>query len=147
MQRHLFRKVTDSSYPDQHDPRHLTAYYKGAVGGSLLASGGLCMAYGLSAVVQAREISSLGAIGGLVFLLGWVCLRRPYFLLEPHQLTVHGLFGMPTRRYTFESWDVVKADSRHIYIDEGGITKKVPVLPWLVKKSDWLALRELLSGR
>ncbi|CAN5807258.1 hypothetical protein BH23CYA1_BH23CYA1_17140 [soil metagenome] len=145
MQRNLFRKVPEaSSYPGQPDPRHLTAYFKTAVGGSLLAGGGLCTVFGLSAGVQAHQVSTLAAIGVLVSLLGWVCLRRPYFLLEPHQLTVYGLFGMPTRRYTFESWDVVKADSRHIYIDDGGITKKVPVLPWLVKTGDWLTLRELL---
>ena len=145
MQRNLFRKVPEaSSQTDQPDPRHLTAYYKKAVGGSLLVSGSLCMVFGLSKAVQAHQVSPLAAIGVLVALLGWVCLRRPYFLLEPHQLTVYGLFGMPTRRYTFESWEVVKADNRHIYIDDGGITKKAPVLPWLVKTGDWLALRELL---
>lgn len=145
MQGNLFSKATESSsQPIQTVPQHLTAYYKKAVGGVLLAGGGLCAVFGLSAVVQTRQVSSLAAIGILVFLLGWVCLRRPYFLLEPQQLTVYGLFGLPTRRYTFESWDVVKADNRRIYIDDEGITRKVPVIPWLVKTSDWLTLRELL---
>ena len=80
----------------------------------------------------------------LLFLWGFYCLRRPYFLLEPRQLTVYTLFGLVTRRYTFVSWEVVKADSRHIYLDDGGITKKVPVTPWLVKSADWAAMRKLL---
>jgi len=70
--------------------------------------------------------------------------KRPYFLLEPRQLTVYNLLGTVTKRYSFESWDVVKADSRRIYIDNAGITIKVAVAPWLVKSEDWLAMRQLL---
>lgn len=80
----------------------------------------------------------------MVVLFGLYCLNRPYFLLEPRQLTVYNLFGIVTKRYTFDSWDVVKADSRRIYIDDEGITKKVPVAPWLVKTKDWMAMRKLL---
>ena len=86
----------------------------------------------------------IATVSILLFLLGLCCLRRPYFLLEPRQLTVHTLFGLVTRRYTFVSWEVVKADNRHIYLDDGGITKKVPVTPWLVKSADWTAMRKLL---
>ncbi|NJM98635.1 MAG: hypothetical protein HC800_17090 [Phormidesmis sp. RL_2_1] len=77
-------------------------------------------------------------------MFGFYCLNRPYFLLEPRQLTVYNLLGLVSKRYTFDSWDVVKADSRRIYIDDAGITKKVPVAPWLVKPDDWLAMRKLL---
>ena len=86
----------------------------------------------------------LVAMSVLLFLFGFYCLRRPYFLLEPRQLTVYNLFGLVTKRYTFTSWEVVKADGRRIYIDDGGITQKVPVAPWLAKTDDWLAMRKLL---
>lgn len=86
----------------------------------------------------------MSLLGVLVILFGFYCLHRPYFLLEPRRLTVYNILGVVKKEYTFDSWDVVKADSRRIYIDDDGITKKVPVAPWLVKADDWLAMREML---
>lgn len=80
----------------------------------------------------------------LLFVFGFYCLRRPYFLLEPRRLTVYNLLGLVTKRYTFESWEVVKADNRRIYIDNNGITIKVAVAPWLVETDDWLTMRKML---
>ena len=97
---------------------------------------------------QSQGVSVQAVLGALLFLavvfFGIYCLERPYFLLEPHQLTIYNLLGVITKQYTFDSWDVVKADSRRIYIDDKGITLKVPIAPWLVKADDWMAMRKLL---
>jgi hypothetical protein len=124
--------------------QRLTAYYKTAIGASFLVGGGLSVLISLWLASKTNSLSPMVLIGVLLFLFGCYCLRRPYFLLEPRQLTVYNMFGVVTKRYTFDSWDVVKADSRRIYIDDGGITKKVPVAPWLVKTDDWLTMRKLL---
>ena len=113
-----------------------------------LVSGGLGLAVVLWITFQDRGISFQAVLCALLFLtvalFGVYCLERPYFLLEPRQLTVYNLLGVVTKQYSFDSWDVVKADSRCIYIDDKGITIKVSVAPWLVKAEDWLAMRELL---
>lgn len=90
------------------------------------------------------NLLSLVVIGACIAGFGGYCLRRPCFLLEPRQLTVYNLLGLTTKRYTFESWEVVKADSRRIYIDENGITIKVSVMPWLVNTDDWQTMRKML---
>ncbi len=127
---------------------HLTAYYKITLSLFFIVSGGLGLAGSLWIAFQAQGPVFQAVLSALLFLsivlFGIYCLNRPYFLLEPRQLTVYNLLGIVTKRYTFESWDVVKADSRRIYIDDKGITKKVSVAPWLVKTDDWLAMRKLL---
>ena len=127
---------------------HLTAYYKVMPSLFFLVSGGLGLAVVLWITFQDRGISFQAVLCALLFLtvalFGVYCLERPYFLLEPRQLTVYNLLGVVTKQYSFDSWDVVKADSRCIYIDDKGITIKVSVAPWLVKAEDWLAMRELL---
>ncbi len=122
----------------------LKAYYKTtlAVLFWLSGSAGFTLSFWIPA--KAQTAFPFAAISMLLFLFGFYCLRRPYFLLEPSQLTVYNLFGGVRKRYTFDSWDVVKADNRHIYIDDEGITKKVPVAPWLAKTDDWAAMRKLL---
>ncbi len=126
----------------------LTAYYKITLSLFFLVSGGVGLLASLWFALSAQSISFQPILGALLFLsvvlFGVYCLNRPYFLLEPRQLTVYNILGIATKRYTFESWDVVKADSRRIYIDDQGITKKVPVAPWLVKSDDWTAMRKLL---
>lgn len=125
--------------------QRLMAYYNKMPGAFFLAGGVVGTAYYLWSATQIGH--SLSPFIGLAvgFLgLGYYCLQRPYFLLEPQQLTVYNLLGMEKKRYTFESWEFVKADSRRIYIDDNGITKKVPVTPWLVKAGDWAAMRSLL---
>lgn len=133
--------------PNRSEMR-LTAYYKITLSLFFLMSGGLGCLVSLWIAMNDQSIATHAFLGALLFLsvvlFGLYCLRRPYFLLEPRQLTVYNLFGIVTKRYTFESWDVVKADSRRIYIDDDGITKKVPVAPWLVKSDDWIAMRKLL---
>lgn len=133
--------------PRRSEP-HLTAYYKITPSLFFLVSGGLGLAAVLWIAFQDQSISVQAVIGALLFLtvvlFGIYCLERPYFLLEPRQLTVYNLLGAITEQYTFDSWDVVKADSRRIYIDDKGITIKVSVAPWLVKADDWLAMRKLL---
>ncbi len=129
------------------DP-HLTAYYTITLSLFFLTSGGIGVGASIWANVHITPSSSQPILSALlslmVMIFGLYCLNRPYFLLEPRQLTVYNLFGVVTRRYTFDSWAVVKADSRRIYIDDAGITKKVPVAPWLVKSDDWTSMRKLL---
>jgi len=121
--------------------QNLTAYYKTTLSIFFIA----CGAAGIVASVWMAKTFSLPAVlSGLVILFGLYCLHRPYFLLEPRKLTVYNILGLVKKQYTFDSWDVVKADSRRIYIDDEGITKKVPVAPWLVKAEDWLAMRKML---
>lgn len=126
----------------------LTAYYKITPSLFFLGSGGLGLAIVFWAAFQTQGISAQSVLGALLFLtvvlFGLYCLNRPYFLLEPRRLTVYNLLGITTKQYNFDSWDVVKADSRRIYIDEKGITIKVAVAPWLVKADDWTAMRKLL---
>lgn len=133
--------------PRRSEP-HLTAYYKITPSLFFWVSGGLGLAAVLWITFQNQDVSIQAVLGALLFLtvvlFGVYCRERPYFLLEPHQLTVYNLLGVVTNQYTFDSWDVVKADSRCIYIDDKGITIKVPVAPWLVKADDWLAMRKLL---
>ncbi len=133
--------------PRRSEP-YLTAYYKITPSLFFLVSGGLGLAAVLWIAFQAQGISVQAVLGALLFLavvlFGLYCLKRPYFLLEPRQLTVYNLLGVVTNQYIFDSWDVVKADSRRIYIDDQGITIKVPVAPWLVKADDWVAMRKLL---
>ncbi len=119
------------------------AYYKTtlAVFFWLSGSAGFLSSFWLTSQAQTF---ALAATGALLFLFGFYCLRRPYFLLEPCQLTVYNLFGLVTKRYTFDSWKVIKADNRRIYIDDDGITRKVPVASWLAKTDDWAAMRKLL---
>ncbi|WP_038016073.1 hypothetical protein [Synechococcus sp. PCC 7335] len=125
--------------------QRLMAYYNKTPGVLFLAGGMVGTAYSLWSATQV-SISLLPLAGLAIgfFGFGCYCLQRPYFLLEAHQLTVYNLLGMEKKRYTFESWEFVKADSRRIYIDDNGITKKVPVAPWLVKRDDWAAMRSLL---
>ncbi len=132
--------------PPTHSSRKLTAYYNKTLGVLFLGSGLLVALYSLWATFQLEQnLLLLILLGGVLFALGCCfCLRRPCFLLEPRQLTVYNLLGITTKRYTFESWEFVKADSRRIYIDENGITIKVRVLPWLVDSEDWTAMRKLL---
>ncbi len=134
--------------PIRPESSHLTAYYKATFSIFFVAIGGVGIVVSLWVGAQAGGALSQPILSALLFLMivlfGLYCLNRPYFLLEPHQLTVYNLFGIVTKRYTFDSWDVVKADSRRIYIDDEGITKKVPVAPWLVKTNDWIAMRKLL---
>ncbi|MGB7250838.1 MAG: hypothetical protein WBC73_18025 [Phormidesmis sp.] len=125
-------------------PPRLKAYYKTTLGFFFLAGGGLSMGFGLWIAIKAGVFSPFLFAGAGLLAFGCYCLRRPYFLLEPRQLTVYNLLGLVSQRYTFDSWDVVKADSRRIYIDNDGITIKVPVAPWLVKTNDWLTMREML---
>ena len=127
--------------------QRLTAHYKTTLGALLAISGAACFAYNLWNVSQGSQFSPLIAVGALLFFFGLYCLKRPYFLLEPHQLTVYNLLGNVSKRYTFDSWEVVKADSRRIYIDDDGITKKVSVLPWLASSEDWLTMREMLQNK
>jgi hypothetical protein len=133
--------------PNRSEP-HLTAYYKITFSLLFIVSGGLGLVWSLWVAFHAQNLllqAILGALLGLsIVLFGIYCLKRPYFLLEPRQLTVYNLLGIVKKRYTFESWDVVKADNRRIYIDDKGITKKVSVAPWLVKTDDWTAMRRLL---
>ena len=125
--------------------QYLMAYYNKTPGILFLASGVVGTAYALWSATQiGNNLSPLVGLAAGFFGLGFFCLQRPYFLLEPQQLTVYNLLGMEKKRYTFESWEFVKADSRRIYIDDNGITKKVPVAPWLVKRDDWAAMRSLL---
>jgi len=108
-------------------------------------SGILVVLISLWLTFQAGTNLILLAVFGLLLLgFGGYCLRRPCFLLEPRQLTVYNLLGGTSKRYTFESWEFVKADSRRIYIDEDGITIKVSVLPWLVNTEDWTTMRKML---
>ncbi|MEL6468108.1 MAG: hypothetical protein AAFQ74_00135 [Cyanobacteria bacterium J06623_4] len=124
--------------------QHLTAHYKTTLGVFFVVSGALILVFSVWSALQGQFSPALGILGLVLFVFGFYCLHRPYFLLEPRQLTVYNLLGMATKRYTFESWDFVKADSRRIYIDENGITRKVPVAPWLVKPDDWMRVRKLL---
>ncbi|MEL7223785.1 MAG: hypothetical protein AAF810_13010 [Cyanobacteria bacterium P01_D01_bin.36] len=128
-----------------HSPRNLTAYYKTTLGAFFLI-GGLSLVIGSLWVTfqVGANLLLLAILGTLLFIFGCFCFRRPCFLLEPRQLTVYNLIGLKKKRYTFESWEFVKADSRRIYIDENGITIKVAVLPWLVKTEDWMAMRKML---
>ncbi|MGD1865230.1 MAG: hypothetical protein ACFB0D_11800 [Phormidesmis sp.] len=126
-------------------PRQLTAYYKTTLGALFLASGLLAVLYSLWMTLQVgTNLIILAVVGALLLGFGCYCLHRPCFLLEPRQLTVYNLLGLTTKRYTFESWEFVKADSRRIYIDENGITIKVSVLPWLVNTEDWTTMRKML---
>ena len=113
----------------------------------MATSGVAGFAFSLWNASQTSQFSPLIALAVLLFLFGLYCLNRPYFLLEPRQLTVYTLIGSVSKRYKFESWEVVKADSRRIYIDDDGITKKVAVLPWLASREDWLTMREMLQKR
>ncbi|MBE9060875.1 hypothetical protein [cf. Phormidesmis sp. LEGE 11477] len=125
--------------------QRLMAYYNKIPSTLLLAGGIAGTAYYLWSATQiGNSLSPLTGLAVGFFGLGCYCLQRPYFLLESQRLTVYNLLGMEKKRYTFESWDVVKADSRRIYIDDNGITKKVPVTPWLVKGDDWAVMRSLL---
>ncbi|MGD1898054.1 MAG: hypothetical protein ACFB16_13995 [Phormidesmis sp.] len=125
--------------------QNLTAYYKTTLGAFFLISGVLLVLYSLWLLSQpAGSTFALLGIGLLLFAFGFYCLHRPCFVLEPRQLTVYNLLGLMTKRYTFESWEFVKADSRRIYIDENGITIKVSVFPWLVNSDDWTAMRKML---
>lgn len=128
----------------QSSQHHLTAYYKKTLGLLFLIAGAAGLATSLYLLTQGNMLPLLALLCVLLCLFGFYCLRRPYFLLEPRQLTVYNLLGIATRRYTFESWEFVKADNRRIYIDDNGITKKVPVAPWLVTPDDWTAMRSLL---
>lgn len=119
----------------------LTAYYKTTLSIFFIACGGLGI---VASLWMAKTLSLAAILGVLVILFGLYCLHRPYFLLEPRRLTVYNILGLVKKQYTFDSWDVVKADNRRIYIDDDGITKKVPVAPWLVKAEDWLAMRKML---
>ena len=123
------------------------AYYKTTLGALFLVGGGCGLILSLWNTLQTNRVSPLMAGGALLFLFGLYCLNRPYFLLEPRQLTVYNLLGGVSKRYTFESWAVVKADDRRIYIDDEGITKKVPVSPMLVSAEDWLTMREMLRSQ
>ena len=125
--------------------QHLTAHYKMALGTLLAIGGAAGLALSIWNATQTSQFSPLIGVAALLFCFGLYCLNRPYFLLEPHQLTVYNLLGTVSKRYTFDSWEVVKADSRRIYIDDDGITKKVPVIPLLASTKDWLAMRELLK--
>ena len=121
--------------------QNLTAYYKTTLSIFFIICGALVIIASLWIV----KTLSLSAVLGVLFILfGLYCLHRPYFLLEPRRLTVYNILGIVKKQYTFESWDVVKADNRRIYIDDDGITKKVPVAPWLVKAEDWMAVRRML---
>lgn len=122
----------------------LTAYYKTILAVFFWLSGSVGFAFSFWLAAKPQVFSPLAAISILLVLFGFYCLRRPYFLLEPRQLTVYNLFGRVAKRYTFASWETVKADNRRIYIDEGGITQKVSVAAWLVKPNDWGKLRKLL---
>ena len=137
--------------PSNSPQQRLKAHYKTTLGALFSITGGIGLAFSLWSMAQtnpsANYLSSLSALSAVLFLFGLYCLNRPYFLLEPTQLTVYNLLGRVSKRYTFESWAVVKADSRRIYIDDDGITKKVPVSPLLVSTEDWLALREMLRKR
>ena len=134
--------------PTTRPEPHLTAYYTITLSLFFLVSGGVGIVVSIWAAINITPPSSQPVLSALlcvmVMIFGLYCLNRPYFLLEPRQLTVYNLFGVVTRRYTFDSWEVVKADSRRIYIDDEGITKKVPVAPWLVKSDDWTSMRKLL---
>ena len=122
----------------------LLAHYTTTLGISLLTVGAIALLVSVGMAMQSQG-SFLLVIFGLLFLfLGVYSLNRPYFLLEPRQLTVYNLLGMKKKHYTFESWEFVKADNRRIYIDDNGITKKVPVAPWLVNTEDWRTMRNLL---
>ena len=127
--------------------QRLTAYYKTALGALFAIIGAVSFAFSLWTVTQTSQFSPLLAVSVLLFAFGLYCLNRPYFLLEPRQLTVYNLLGTVSKRYTFDSWEVVKADSRRIYIDDDGITKKVSVLPLLASTEDWLTMREMLQKR
>lgn len=121
--------------------KNLTAYYKTTLSFFFITCGALGL---IASLWVAKSLSLSSLLGVLVILFGLYCLHRPYFLLEPRKLTVYNILGLVKKQYTFDSWDVVKADSRRIYIDDQGITKKVPVAPWLVKADDWLAMRKML---
>jgi hypothetical protein len=128
--------------------QQLMAYYNKTPGALLLAGGATGVAYYLWSATQiGSQLSPFVGLAAIVFGLGCYCWRRPYFLLEPQQITVYSLLGIEKKRYSFESWEFVKADSRRIYIDDNGITKKVAVAPWLVRRDDWAAMRSLLSLR
>ena len=120
--------------------QNLTAYYKKTLSIVFIFGGVL----GMVASLWMMKMFLPALLGALVILFGLYCMHRPYFLLEPRKLTVYNILGLVKKQYTFESLDVVKADNRRIYIDDGGITKKVPVAPWLVKAEDWLAMRKML---
>lgn len=127
--------------------RHLTAYYNKMPGVLFLVGGAAGIAYYFW--IATKIGSQLSPFVGLAVIslgLGCYCWQRRYFVLEPKQLRVYNLIGMEKKRYTFKSWEVVKADSRRIYIDDNGITKTVAVAPWLVRGEDWAAMRSLLQG-
>lgn len=128
-----------------HPSQNLTAYYKTTWGAFLLILGLAIALYSLWLITQPSGTSIPMVIVGLAtFVCGCYCLHRPCFRLEPRQLTVYNLLGVTTKRYTFDSWEVVKADNRRIYIDRDGITIKVSVSPWMVNSEDWTAMRKML---
>ncbi|MEL6939758.1 MAG: hypothetical protein AAFO84_11260 [Cyanobacteria bacterium J06598_1] len=132
--------------PSNRPAQHLTAYYKTTLGIFFLVSGLVLALFSLWKGYQPDQSIDFPIIGlgVLLFTFGGYCLNRPCFRLEPRQLTVYNLLGLTTKRYTFESWEFVKADARRIYIDENGITIKVSVFPWLVKAEDWTTMRNML---
>ena len=125
----------------------LTARYKTTLGVLLALGGAAGVALSLWSFSQGNQLSPIIIFPALLFFFGLYCTNRPYFLLEPRQLTVYTLLGSVSKRYQFDSWDVVKADSRRIYIDNDGITKKVSVLPLLASSEDWVAMREMLQKK
>ncbi|MEM8502365.1 MAG: hypothetical protein AAF716_04350 [Cyanobacteria bacterium P01_D01_bin.1] len=128
-----------------HSSQHLMAHYNKLPGVFFLAGGVAGSVYSLWMATQIdAQLSPFFGLAVASVGLGFYCWQRPYFLLEPRQLTVYNLLGMEKKRYSFESWEFVKADGRRIYIDDNGITKKVAVAPWLVKQEDWAAMRNLL---
>lgn len=125
--------------------QQLMAYYNKTPGAFFLLVGAIGTAYGIWRATQiGSQLSPLVGLAVVSLGFGCYCWQRPYFLLEPQRLTVYNLLGMEKKRYSFESWEVVKADSRRIYIDDNGITKKVAVAPWLARGEDWTAMRNLL---
>ena len=130
--------------PPNSPQQPLLIYYKTTLGISFLIIGAIALAFSIWMAVQSQAFSALALLGLIILVFGVFCLNRPYFLLESRQITVYNLLGMEAKRYTFESWEYVKADSKRIYIDDNGITKKVAVAPWLVKTDDWTAVRNLL---
>ncbi len=144
--------MTPSS-PFPTEAQHFKGRYKVSVGIAFLLIGTVTVLLSLWRIGLdgLRRPVLLGLVLGIVVtLLGMVYLTRPYFGVAPNRLTVYSLLGKTVKRYPFASFNHLKIEDGHLYVEssdvaEGNRREKVKISKWMVRSDDWQRLQRITT--
>ncbi|MEO1620287.1 MAG: hypothetical protein AAFU53_04540 [Cyanobacteria bacterium J06632_3] len=146
--------ATPPKLPTEESP--FKARYARWLGIVLLGLGLLNLALTLWLMLLTGEFNTGIIVGGVLTIVGFLYLTKPYFAIAPNRLTVYNLLGSPVKRYPFATFSNFYFEGNQLFIDIDPSRptdtaprkgEKVKIAKWLVNAADWETLKGLISLR